>query len=41
VPQAGLDTEIRAGPLAQKIVHALVSNPELDPDQITLYNPLK
>jgi hypothetical protein len=40
VPQAGLDTEIRAGPLAQKIV-AVLATTNVDPDENTLYNPAK
>jgi hypothetical protein len=41
VPQAGLDTQMRAGPLAQKIVKVLAFNSSVDPDRETLYNPLK
>lgn len=40
VPQAGLNTTARAGPLAQLITKALVANPGLDPDVDILYNPL-
>jgi len=39
VPQAGLDTQARAGSLAQKIVNAIVKD-GVDPDQDLLYNPL-
>lgn len=36
VPQAGLDTKARAGPLAQLIVKAIADGN--DPDEVTLYN---
>ncbi|KAJ6612739.1 hypothetical protein B0H10DRAFT_2051737 [Mycena sp. CBHHK59/15] len=39
VPQAGLDTKARDGPLAQQIVQQIVEN-NADPDQELLYNPL-
>ena len=38
VPQAGLFTEARAGPLAQQIVTAISNG--ADPDEQLLYNPL-
>ncbi|TFY69582.1 hypothetical protein EVG20_g3099 [Dentipellis fragilis] len=37
VPQAGLDTKTRAGPLAQLIVEAIVKG--ADPDSLLMYNP--
>ncbi|TFY76408.1 hypothetical protein EWM64_g7604 [Hericium alpestre] len=37
VPQAGLDTKARAGPLAQLIVKAIVAG--ADPDSLLMYNP--
>ncbi|KAF8069164.1 hypothetical protein FPV67DRAFT_1448960 [Lyophyllum atratum] len=40
VPQAGLDTETRDGPLAQLIVKQIVNN-NADPDLQLLYNPLQ
>ncbi|KAK7685580.1 hypothetical protein QCA50_011447 [Cerrena zonata] len=41
VPQAGLDTETRAGPLAQLIVKTIVADPsKVDPDDELLYNPI-
>ncbi|KAG6885736.1 hypothetical protein C0993_010563 [Termitomyces sp. T159_Od127] len=40
VPQAGLDTETRDGPLAQLIVKQLVSGNVSDPNLDLLYNPL-
>ncbi|RDB28060.1 Peptidase S41 family protein ustP [Hypsizygus marmoreus] len=40
VPQAGLDTEARNGPLAQLIVKQII-NFGLDPDLQLLYNPLQ
>ncbi|KAI0792260.1 hypothetical protein C8Q75DRAFT_792008 [Abortiporus biennis] len=39
VPQAGLDTMARAGPLAKLIVDGIV-NQNLDPSELLLYNPL-
>ncbi|KAJ3759694.1 hypothetical protein EV360DRAFT_41436 [Lentinula raphanica] len=39
VPQAGLDTKARDGPLARLIVQQIIEN-NLDPDQDLLYNPL-
>ncbi|KLO14415.1 hypothetical protein SCHPADRAFT_872766 [Schizopora paradoxa] len=39
VPQAGLDTKARAGPLAQLIVKAIVED-DVDPNEALLYNPL-
>jgi len=39
VPQAGLDTEARAGPLAQLIVKQIIDT-NADPDNLLLYNPL-
>ncbi|KAJ7185372.1 hypothetical protein C8R46DRAFT_881566 [Mycena filopes] len=39
VPQAGLDTKARDGPLARQIVSQIISK-NLDPDQELLYNPL-
>ncbi|KAJ7240586.1 hypothetical protein C8J57DRAFT_1371544 [Mycena rebaudengoi] len=39
VPQAGLDTKTRAGPLAQAIVRRIVEN-NADPANQLLYNPL-
>ncbi|KAJ3746733.1 hypothetical protein DFH05DRAFT_1394856 [Lentinula detonsa] len=39
VPQAGLDTETRDGPLARLIVQQIIQN-DLDPSQALLYNPL-
>ncbi len=39
VPQAGLYTEARAGPLARLIVQQIVDN-NADPDDLLLYNPL-
>lgn len=38
VPQAGLDTKARAGPLAQLIVKRIVQG--ADPNNFLLYNPL-
>ncbi|KIK68514.1 hypothetical protein GYMLUDRAFT_68368 [Collybiopsis luxurians FD-317 M1] len=38
VPQAGLYTEARDGPLAQMIVQSIIDN-NIDPDQALLYNP--
>jgi hypothetical protein len=40
VPQAGLDTKLRAGPLARKIVAAIASG-NVDPDQKMMYHPIK
>jgi hypothetical protein len=40
VPQAGLDTKARAGPLARSIVDELVKDPKLDPDRFLNYNPV-
>ncbi|EJF59301.1 hypothetical protein DICSQDRAFT_156307 [Dichomitus squalens LYAD-421 SS1] len=40
VPQAGLDTQTRDGPLAQLIVKAIAADPSLDPDEFLLYNPV-
>ncbi|GLB42382.1 putative peptidase family S41 [Lyophyllum shimeji] len=40
VPQAGLDTAARDGPLAQLIVKQIVNN-DADPDLQLLYNPLQ
>ncbi|PSS35390.1 hypothetical protein PHLCEN_2v1663, partial [Hermanssonia centrifuga] len=40
VPQAGLDTETRAGPLARLITKTIVANPSLDPNDELLYNPI-
>ncbi|KAJ7064956.1 hypothetical protein C8F01DRAFT_1128917 [Mycena amicta] len=40
VPQAGLDTKARDGPLARQIVQKIVDDPNLDPDGELLYNPL-
>lgn len=37
MPQAGLQTEIRAGPLAQLIVKRIIGG--ADPDSLLLYNP--
>jgi hypothetical protein len=37
-PQAGLDTSLRAGPLAQLIVQKIVDG--ADPDDKLMYNPL-
>ncbi|KAJ4483317.1 hypothetical protein J3R30DRAFT_3285060 [Lentinula aciculospora] len=37
-PQAGLDTTIRAGPLAQLIVRRIVKD-DMDPDTLLYYNP--
>ncbi|PPQ97377.1 hypothetical protein CVT26_006611 [Gymnopilus dilepis] len=39
VPQAGLDTTTRAGPLAQLIVEEIISGS--DPDEVLLYNPIQ
>ncbi|KAJ7126237.1 hypothetical protein C8R44DRAFT_781419 [Mycena epipterygia] len=39
VPQAGLDTKARDGPLARQIVQQIIDK-NLDPDQNLLYNPL-
>ncbi|KAJ7314970.1 hypothetical protein DFH08DRAFT_894316 [Mycena albidolilacea] len=39
VPQAGLDTKARDGPLARQIVQQ-ITDKNLDPDQELLYNPL-
>ena len=39
VPQAGLDTTTRAGPLAQLIVEQIISGS--DPDEVLLYNPIQ
>ncbi|KAJ7754455.1 hypothetical protein B0H16DRAFT_1316217 [Mycena metata] len=39
VPQAGLDTKARDGPLARLIVQQIIDK-NLDPDQELLYNPL-
>ncbi|KAJ7167423.1 hypothetical protein C8R43DRAFT_985248 [Mycena crocata] len=39
VPQAGLDTKARAGPLAQQIVQRIIDT-NADPNQFLLYNPL-
>ncbi|OSD05135.1 hypothetical protein PYCCODRAFT_1432889 [Trametes coccinea BRFM310] len=38
-PNAGLDTEARAGPLAQLIVKQIVAG--ADPDNLLMYNPLQ
>ncbi|KAF7325770.1 Peptidase S41 family protein ustP [Mycena kentingensis (nom. inval.)] len=38
VPNAGLETTARAGPLAQEIVQQIIDN-DLDPNQNLLYNP--
>ncbi|KAJ4490168.1 hypothetical protein J3R30DRAFT_3419502 [Lentinula aciculospora] len=38
VPQAGLDTEARDGPLARLIVQEIIQN-NVDPEQMLLYNP--
>jgi hypothetical protein len=38
VPQAGLDTTLRAGPLARLIVKKISLG--ADPDDLSLYNPL-
>ncbi|KAF9526145.1 hypothetical protein CPB83DRAFT_858425 [Crepidotus variabilis] len=38
VPQSGLDTTTRAGPLAQLIVQRIVSD-NADPDEVLSYNP--
>ena len=40
MPQAGLNTTTRAGPLARLITTTIVSNPDIDPDANLLYNPL-
>jgi len=40
VPQAGLDTEARSGPLAQLIVKQIINN-NADPGLQLLYNPLQ
>ena len=40
VPQAGLDTAARDGPLAQLMSKAIASDPKLDPSILLLYNPL-
>ncbi|CAL1699095.1 unnamed protein product [Somion occarium] len=41
VPQAGLDTTTRAGPLAQLIVKTIIADPTgVDPADFLLYNPL-
>jgi hypothetical protein len=40
VPQAGLDSAARAGPLAQLIVKKIVANPAIDFNLSLLYNPL-
>ncbi|KAJ8516763.1 hypothetical protein ONZ45_g5979 [Pleurotus djamor] len=40
VPQAGLDTKARAGPLAQLIVKQIVEK-NLDPNENLLYNPIQ
>ncbi|GJE90953.1 hypothetical protein PsYK624_071000 [Phanerochaete sordida] len=39
VPQAGLNTTARAGPLAQQIVKQILTNPAIDPNVNLLYNP--
>ncbi|KAJ7913878.1 hypothetical protein B0H13DRAFT_2003844 [Mycena leptocephala] len=39
VPQAGLDTKARDGPLARQIVQQIITK-NLDPNQELLYNPL-
>ena len=40
-PQAGLDTETRAGPLAQLIVKTIIADPsKVDPEAALLYNPV-
>lgn len=39
-PQAGLDTTIRAGPLAQLIVQRIVKD-GMDPEEKLLYNPTR
>ncbi|KAG6918602.1 hypothetical protein DXG01_013013 [Tephrocybe rancida] len=41
VPQAGLDTEARDGPLAQLIVKQIVNGNVSDPDLNLLYNPVQ
>lgn len=41
VPQAGLDTAARDGPLAQLIVEQIISNPDIDPNVELLYNPVQ
>ncbi|KAL7277149.1 hypothetical protein ACG7TL_008995 [Trametes sanguinea] len=38
-PNAGLDTEARAGPLAQLIVEQIIAG--ADPDNLLMYNPLQ
>jgi hypothetical protein len=40
VPNAGLSTEARAGPLASLIVDSIVQN-KTDPDALLLYNPVQ
>ncbi|KAI0700773.1 hypothetical protein BC835DRAFT_1265868 [Cytidiella melzeri] len=40
VPQAGLNTTARAGPLAQLIVKSILNNPAVDPHANLLYNPV-
>ncbi|KAM5543490.1 hypothetical protein V8D89_002741 [Ganoderma adspersum] len=37
-PQAGLDTETRAGPLAQLVVQTVAQNSSIDPQELLLYN---
>jgi hypothetical protein len=39
MPQAGLNTTARAGPLAQLIVKSIINNPSIDPNDQLLYNP--
>ena len=41
VPQAGLYTTARDGPLAQLIVKQLVANTSIDPNVELLYNPVQ
>ncbi|KAJ7784767.1 hypothetical protein B0H16DRAFT_1402826 [Mycena metata] len=40
IPGAGLDTKARAAPLARLVVQAIADDPNLDPFQALLYNPL-
>ena len=41
VPQAGLDTTARDGPLAQLIVKQIVTNASIDPNFHLWYNPVQ
>ncbi|KAI0074081.1 hypothetical protein K474DRAFT_1602120 [Panus rudis PR-1116 ss-1] len=41
IPQAGLDTKVGAGPLAQLITKTIIASPEtVDPNDLLLFNPI-